>query len=67
MGEITMRGLKWFKVGTSGARFNYIKYLFKLLHSKLFRKKNRNKKESNNPEINEKKIDRNKFGFPVFK
>lgn len=62
-----MSGLKWFKVGTSGARFNYVKYLFKLKYLKLFKKKNRNKNKSNSPEINEKKINRNKFGFPVFK
>lgn len=62
-----MRGLKWVKMVTSGARLNYIKYLFKLFLLKKSKQNNSNQNQFNLTKTNENKIERNKFGFPLIK
>lgn len=62
-----MSGSKWWKMVTSGARFNYIKYLFKLFHFKKSEQNNSNQNKLDSTEIKENKIERNKFGFPLIK
>ena len=62
-----MSGSKWWKMVTSGARFNYIKYFIKLFSYKKSEQNKSNKNKLQYTEIKETKIERNKFGFPLIK
>lgn len=60
-----MCGLKWVKMVSCGARFNYIKYFIKLFYFKKSKQNNSNKNKLDSAQINNNKIKRNKYGFPI--